>query len=113
MTLICFIKNQGQTGKPRKSIQPVNTISSRVLQFILEKKLQLANGYDINKITSFSFLIKVKEKKNQRMHCIPVDCWLITEANERKYVLIYRSLELREFEDSPMLSKQPFLLLTL
>lgn len=47
----------------------------------------------------------MKEKNNQLMHCILVDRWLITEANKRKYILISCSLALREFEDSPLLSK--------
>lgn len=46
------------------------------------------------------------------MHCLLVDWWLITEANKRKYILIHWSLELREFEESHLLSKYPFSLLT-
>lgn len=55
------------------------------------KALQLPNGYDINKITSLPLLIKLNRKKatHQLMYCLLADWWLITEANKRKYILIY------------------------
>ena len=52
---ICYIKNQA-----KKKPLPPTPLSSPIYP---GKALQLPNGYDINKVMSLPFLIKLKRKK--------------------------------------------------